>query len=789
MMQVGDGDELHEQLMPAGRVLKRFLFGRRLATEEAGHQLLPKILALPVFASDALSSNAYATEEILLVLIAAGTMPLGKSIPIAMAVATLMVIVVTSYRQTVSAYPKGGGSYIVTKENVGVTAGLVAAAALLTDYVLTVAVSVAAGAFAIGSLIGPLLEHKVAMALAFILLITVMNLRGVKESGTLFAIPTYAFIGCVLATLAYGSVRCIGGCPTAEIYRETARLGPTAFAATSGLSIFLILRAFSSGSTALTGVEAIADGVAAFRKPQAKNAAATLALLGVVSITMFLGITLLANKLHVRPLDTKIAHELTVKLGHTVEEKSVVAQIGDTIWNGGVGFILLQITTALVLILAANTAYQDFPRLSSILAGDRFMPRQFVNRGDRLVFSNGVILLAFFASLLVVFYKAELTRLIQLYVVGVFTSFTLSQTGMVLRWRRLKPPKWKGKATVNAIGAATTGIVLVVVASTKFTHGAWIVITAVPLIVMLFKAINRHYASVGGQLRDEVGLPRAAVGTRAIVVVPRVDQATMRALGYARTLRPMELRALHVASDGSDDVLRSEWVARGLSVPLDLDTESDDLVDGVRKRVHELRQSEDEFVTVVVPEALDPRRVRHFLRGRRELMLKAAMLFEPQVVVTDVPTLTEDGVESVQASGPIMPTHNVALVLVSGVHNATLRAIAYGNAIRPSELRAITFNTDDAQTQRIMRDWGETGVDVSLEVLDSPFREVTGPLVRLVRQIREGAPETVVTIIVPEFVVAKWYHQFLHNQTALAIKGAMLFEPGVVVTSVPYHLR
>ena len=775
--------------MPAGRVLKRLLFGRRLATEEAGHQLLPKILALPVFASDALSSNAYATEEILLVLILAGTSPLGKAIPIALAVAALLVIVVTSYRQTVQAYPKGGGSYIVTKENIGVTAGLVAAAALLTDYVLTVAVSVAAGAFAIGSLIAPLLNHKVAMALIFILFITVMNLRGVKESGTAFAIPTYAFIVCVLATLAYGAMRCIGGCPTSEIARETAHLGPAAFGPPIGLSVFLILRAFSSGSTALTGVEAIADGVAAFRKPQAKNAAATLALLGVVSITMFLGITLLANKLHVRPLDSKIAHTLTVKLGHEVEEKSVVAQIGDTIWNGGVGFILLQITTALVLILAANTAYQDFPRLSSILAGDRFMPRQFVNRGDRLVFSNGVIMLALFASLLVVVYQAELTRLIQLYVVGVFTSFTLSQTGMVLRWRRLRPPKWQRKATVNAIGAATTGVVLIVVASTKFTHGAWIVIAAVPLIVMLFKAINRHYQSVGTQLRDSVGLPRAAGGTRAIVVVPRVDEATMRALGYARALRPVELRALHVASDGSEDVVRSEWVARGLSVPIDVDAESDDLVDGVRKRVHELRQSEDEFVTVVVPEALDPRRVRHFLRGRRELMLKAAMLFEPRVVVTDVPTLTGDGDDSVASSGPIMPTHNVALVLVSGVHNATLRAIAYGSAIRPSELRAITFNTDDAQTQRIMRDWAEAGVDASLEVLDSPFREVTGPLVRLVRQIREGSPNTVVTIIVPEFVVAKWYHQFLHNQTALAIKGAMLFEPGVVVTSVPYHLH
>jgi amino acid transporter len=773
---------------PAGRVLKRLLFGRRLATEEAGHQLLPKILALPVFASDALSSNAYATEEILLVLIAAGTGSLGKSIPIAMAVATLMVIVITSYRQTVRAYPKGGGSYIVTKENVSVTAGLVAGAALLTDYVLTVAVSVAAGSFAIGSLIPSLLDHRVAMALIFIVFITVMNLRGVKESGTLFAVPTYAFIATVLATLAFGAVRCIGGCPESEIARQTAGLGSAAFPTLAGgLSLWLILRAFSSGSTALTGVEAIADGVAAFRKPQARNAAATLALLGVVSITMFLGITFLANRLQVRPLDAEIAEHLTELTGHTIEEKSVVAQIGDTVWSGGIGFIALQITTALVLILAANTAYQDFPRLSSILAGDRFMPRQFVNRGDRLVFSNGVILLALFASLLIVVYDAELTRLIQLYVVGVFTSFTLSQTGMVLRWRRLRPPGWKGKATVNAIGATTTGLVLIVVASTKFLHGAWIVIAAVPLIVLLFKAINRHYESVGRQLRVPEARPKAAIGSRAIVVVPRVDEAAMRALGYARALRPLELRALHVAADRSGDAVRAEWVARGLTVPLDVDDDTDDLVDGVRKRVREMRQSEDEFVTVILPEALDRSKARQFLRGRRELMLKAAMLFEPQVVVTDVPTLT-DGTGA-EASGPIMPTHNVAIVLVSGVHNATLRAIAYATAIRPSELRAITFNTDDAQTQRIMHDWAEAGVHVPLELIDSPYREVTSPLVKLVRQIRAGSPNTVVTIVVPEFVVAKWYHQFLHNQTALAIKASLLFEPGVVLTSVPYHLE
>ena len=770
----------------SGSAIKRALLGRRLATEEAGHQLLPKVLALPVFASDALSSNAYATEEILLVLITAGTGALTRSIPIAAAVATLMIIVITSYRQTVMAYPKGGGSYIVTKENIGVTPGLVAAGALLTDYILTVAVSVAAGAFAVASLVPGLLHHRVALALGFIAFVTIMNLRGVKESGTLFAVPTYAFIVSVLATLIVGAARClVSGCPEAEIAEATRGLGDQAFPVEHSLSLFVVLKAFSSGSTALTGVEAIADGVAAFRRPQARNAAKTLAVLGVVAISMFIGITIFANLTHVRPLDAESAHRLTELLGHPVEEKSVLAQIGEAVFGGGAGFIALQITTALVLILAANTAYQDFPRLSSILAKDRFMPRQFINRGDRLVFSNGVILLAVFASALVVIYDAEVTRLIQLYVIGVFTSFTLSQTGMVIRWRRMRPPGWKGKAAVNAVGAATTGLVLIVVATTKFLGGAWIVITAVPLIVVLFKAIHRHYRSVKGQLRVLEGRPRQSAGTRVIVLVPQVDEAAMRALGYARALRPLEVRALHVAENGTAETVRAAWAERRIGVLLEVVEADGDLADIVRERVRAVRQSDDEYVTLVLPERIHRKGLQHFLRTRRELMLKASLLFEPQVVVTDVTTVAEgEG-----RGGPIAPTRNVAIVLVSGVHNATLRALEYARSIRPTELRAVTFNIDDEETDKIMREWAGVSVDTPLEILDSPYREVTQPLVRLVRQIRAGSSDTVVTVILPEFVVSKWYHQFLHNQTALGIKGALLFEPGVVVTSVPYHLE
>jgi amino acid transporter len=771
-----------------GRTVKRLLFGRPLASEEAGHQLLPKVLALPVFASDALSSNAYATEEILLVLITAGTGVLTRSIPIAVAVATLMIIVITSYRQTVMAYPKGGGSYIVTKENVGVTPGLVAGGALLTDYVLTVAVSVAAGAFAVASLIPSLLNHRVALALGFIAFVTIMNLRGVKESGTLFAVPTYAFIASVLVTLVVGAARCFAsGCPQAEIYEATRGIDTDAFPLEHSLSLFVLLKAFASGSTALTGVEAIADGVQAFQRPQARNAAKTLAALGVVAITMFIGITILANATHVRPLHGEIAHHISEVLGREVEEKSVLAQIGEAVYGGGAGFIILQITTALVLVLAANTAYQDFPRLSSILAGDRFMPRQFINRGDRLVFSNGVILLALFASMLIVIYDAEVTRLIQLYVVGVFTSFTLSQTGMVLRWRRLRPPGWRQKATVNTIGAITTGVVLLVVASTKFFGGAWIVIVTVPLLVLLFKAINRHYRAVAEQLRVPESRPREAIGTRAIVLIAEVDEAARRALGYARALRPLEVRALHVARDGSAEAVRSAWAERQIGVPLDIVEDENDLADAVRSRIHEIRQRDDEYITVVLPEKMHRRGLRQFITTRKELMLKAAMLFEPQVVVTDVTTVAE-GQRSADL-GPIAPTRNIAIVLVSAVHNATLRALSYAHAINPTEIRAVTFNVDDAETQKIMRDWATAEVTVPLEILDSPYREVARPLVRLVHQIRSASSDTVVTVIVPEFVVSKWYHQFLHNQTALGIKGSLIFEPGVVVTSVPFHLR
>jgi len=755
-------------------ILKRLLLGRPLASEEAQHQLLPKRLALPVFASDPLSSNAYATEEILLVLVAAGTSTFWLVTPLSIAIAAVVIIVITSYRQTIHAYPKGGGSYMVARENLGTNYGLVAAASLLTDYTLTVAVSIAAGVAAITSAAPALFDQRVPLALFFIGLVAVANLRGVKESGTLFAIPTYLFVLSVWVLIATGIIECLNSCPRAAT--STLDIEPQ-----TGLAIFLVLRAFSSGATALTGIEAIADGVAAFKRPQAHNAAKTLTVMGFFTLTMFLGLSFLARATQVVPLEAEIALE------HGLEPKTVIAQIAETVFGGGFFFFLIQTMTAGILILAANTAYADFPRLSSILSRDRFLPRQFMNRGDRLVFSNGVIVLSVLAGALVVLFDANVNRLIQLYVVGVFTTFTLSQAGMVRRWMNLRPDGWRPKAIVNGVGATTTGIVLIVVASTKFLHGAWIVILAVPIIVFWLRSINSHYRSVAAQLRRPEDRPFRAIGTRVLVLVPQVDEATMRALGYARALRPLEVSAVHVGRGDEARLIEKAWEERRLNVPLEvLDGGRGGLIDPIRQKIRTMSPSRDEFVTIVVPEVVGGSRWQQFIGRRRLQLLKAALLFERDVAVTDVTTPVEENTTPVR--GAVAPARTIGVVLVSAAHNATLRAIEYARALSPTELRAVIFNVEPEETARVLEDWAEVDVDIALEAEDSPFREVTRPLVRYCRRLRAQHPDTVVSVIIPEFVVGTWWHQFLHNQTALSIKAALLFEEGVVVTSVPYHL-
>ncbi len=765
-------EELQLPRRVGGGPLKRLFVGRAIASDKAEHQLLPKFLALPVFSSDPLSSNAYATEEMMLVLVAAGAGALTLRMPIALAIALLLAIVVTSYRQTVRAYPTGGGSYIVARENLGTIPGLTAAAAILTDYVLTVAVSITAGTTAIAS-VAPetLVPMRVPIAIGLVALVTLANLRGVKEAGSLFAIPTYGFVLMIAITLVTGFVRCMGGCPLAETADLPLEVEHT-------LSLFLIARAFSSGATALTGVEAIADGVPAFRRPQARNAATTLAVMGAMSITMFLGITALSVLLHVR-ITEDIVHELPV-----------LAQIGDTVFGGGFMFLLLQVFTAGILILAANTAFQDFPRLASILARDRFMPSQFRNRGDRLVFSNGVVVLAGLAAMLIWAFDANLTRLIQLYVVGVFTAFTLSQAGMVRRWIRTKEGSWQRSAVINGIGAATTGVVLVVVTITKFAKGAWIVIVAMPFIVLFFWAVHRHYEHVARALQARRLTGRDAASGTMLLLVPDLGLATRDAVAYLRAVRPTSFNALYVGPADAFEGVAAEWsvVAPRMGDLESLRGADRHLVRSVRRFVRSMpRHERDRFLTVVIPELLPRNTFWQFLRHREAFLLKTALLFEPRVVVTDVPLVPSEARPAWLGDRPLEPERTVVLVPVSAVHDPTVRAVIYGKSLHPTAIEAIFMVTDPDEVEGVVDEWHERQLDVPLVLVEAPFRDFGPPLLEEIRA-HTSRGDTVVTVVLPELVPRHWWENLLHNQTALFFKRVLLFEPGVVVTSVPFHL-
>jgi len=760
-----------------GGLLKRILVGRPMASHQIEHTLLPKVLALPVFSSDALSSVAYATEEILRVMLGATAAALAyrNVMPIAIAIATLMLIVVVSYRQTVRAYPNGGGAYIVSKENLGTLPGLVAAGALLIDYVLTVSVSVVAGVFALTSAATELLSFRIELAIGFVLLITLANLRGVRESGTLFAFPTYAFIVSIITMIGVGLFRCIGGCLSAE------PIAPAELARVAGpIGLFVILRAFSSGSTALTGVEAISNGVPAFRRPQSKNAADTLALMGTIAITMFLGISFLASRMHVTVSD----------------ERSVVAQIAHAVFGGGLFFYIVQIFTTAILVLAANTSYQDFPRLSAILARDRFLPRQFANRGDRLVFSNGVVVLTALACLLIVVFDADLTRLIQLYVVGVFTSFTLSQTGMVRHWLKEKRKGpiagrgWRRSILINGVGATATAVVLCVVTYTKFTHGAWIVIAAMPFIVMMFLSIHRHYEAVLQELRR--GRVRAGeVGVNHLVLLVRdLDVATAEALGAIRSIRPTEWRVVYPSNVGISAELRDRWRDFSMGAP-DLEplaVPDGDLLAAVRRYVRRVDRRPNDFVNVFVPEVVREGLAAYLIRRRALVRLKAGLLREPNIVVTDVPVFVEDGRLAGVDGRPLIPTRTVALVFVAGVHDGTIRALNYAASLEASETRAVYFDLDPEASQRMQEEWGVRGCQIPLDIVEAPFRDLTGPILDEVRRYT-SRPDTLVIVVLPEVVVRKWRHWPLHNQAALFVKRLLLYEPRVILSSAPFALE
>lgn len=663
--------------------IKRLLVGRALRTEEAAHERLTKKTALAVFSSDALSSTAYATEEILLVLAVAAAATSGASfhyvVPVSIGIAVLLGIVATSYRQTIHAYPSGGGAYIVAKENLGTTPGLIAGASLLVDYVLTVSVSIAAGVAAITSAAQDtryawLNDHKVLLCLIFIAFIATANLRGVRESGALFATPTYVFLVSFLFMIGFGFFHYFtyGGAaplPTAEELKtaEGYKLQP--------LTLFLLLGAFSNGCAALTGIEAISNGVQAFKKPEARNAATTLVWMALLLTTMFLGTSVMAYLYHVHPKASE----------------TVISQFARIMFTGSFGwfYYVVQAATAAILVLAANTAFADFPRLSSLLARDRFLPRQFANRGDRLVFSNGIIILAIFSGLLVIGFGGDTSRLIPLYAVGVFLSFTLSQSGMVVHWLRERTKlskqnqavaavapnengsealadielaneeihrsyfvtdevtasaNWKKSLVINALGAVATFVVLCVFIATKFIHGAWIVVVVIPLLVLLFKAIHKHYVMVAKQLSTN-----------------------------------------------------------GLS--------------------------------------------------------------------------------------PLRPIKHTVIVPISGIHRGVVGALQYARSIASDRVQAVYVDFEEEATASLKDKWERWGAGIQLVVLPSPYRELTRPLVRHISRLAKENGNDIITVVLPEFIPAKWWQHILHNQSSLLLKGSLLFKRGVIVTSVPYHLE
>jgi amino acid transporter len=610
---------------------KRLLIGKPIATEHQHHERLNKLTALAVFSSDALSSVAYASEAILAVLILGGAAALGWGLPIAGGIAFLLLVVAASYRQTIMAYPTGGGAYIVSRENLGPLPGLVSAAALLIDYVLTVAVSISAGVAAITSLAGNwgapwLAQYAIEIALFCILLVGLANLRGVKESGAVFAVPTYVFIISILSMIAWGVMGVLLGSaqPVAQPVEPELHAG-------EAIGLWLVLRAFAAGCTALTGVEAISDGIPAFKRPEAKNAATTLSWMVGILATTFLGITWLADRL------TAIPNELT--------HETVVSQIARSVFGVGPVYTVIQVATALILVLAANTAYADFPRLASLLANDRYLPRQFSSRGDRLVFSNGILVLSLFAAGLVVLFQANEIAMLPLYAIGVFLSFTLSQSGMVIRHLRRREPGWRYGISINGVGAALTAVVLVVLSITKFTHGAWAVLVLIPVLMLIFSRIHGHYVRVAEQL------------------------------SLTTATRPQPVRRL------------------------------------------------------------------------------------------------------------------TAVVLVSGLHKGTLPALELARSLAPDNVTAVTVNLDADHIEKIQARWCDWGCDVPLVVLDSPYRSLLTPLLRYIDEVDSRYSDDELLIILPEFVPAHWWEAFLHNQTGLILRTALMFQKGKTVISVPYKLE
>ena len=750
--------------------MANLVFGRKLRTDQEMHERLDNPTALAVFASDALSSVAYATEEMLRVMLpVVGAVAFSAVLPLSLGIVLLLVALVFSYRQTIKAYPSAGGAYIVTRDNFGILPAQVAGVALLTDYILTVAVSVSAGVAAMYSAFPGVYPFRVAIAVVLIWVIAIMNLRGVKESGRLFAVPTYLFVVSILGLVAVGLARAAAGdlTPVASSHAVTG-------AGISGsLTIFLLLHAFAGGSTAMTGVEAISNGVPAFRPIEWKNARRVLAWLGVLLGVMFLGISFLAWKLE--PVPT--------------EKKTVISQIAHAILGSGpvgsVLFFVVQAATVLILVLAANTSFADFPRLASFHAHDHFLPTPLTRRGRRLVFSNGIVVLAALATLLVIAFGADVTKLIPLYAIGVFTSFTLSQGGMAKRHLRLREPGWKRGLWVNGIGAGASFVVLIVISVTKFVHGAWIIMLVVPITVAVLVRVNRHYTHVAERLdHDDPDLPvlRARTKLRAMVLVSRVDDGLDRAMRYVALLDTEPeagVRAVHVGAP--DASLGAEFWARYGST-LEFVSGGRGLVRSARALVKTERAGRpDEVLAVVVPETIEESRFWHVLRHSAALRLKAGLLFEPGALVVNVPTVPVD--VSLRTR---RPRRHVALVPVDTLHAAARETLRLANRLGADQVRAVHIAETVEDAEALQRDWGEAAIPVPLDIVASPYRELGTPLLDEVRALKgEGAD--LVTVVINE-LVPKWWHHGLHNHRALQMKATLLFEPGVAVVSVPHHL-
>jgi amino acid transporter len=600
----------------AAMLLKRWLVGDPLKSTQARHERLSKTLALAIFSSNAISSVAYATEEILLVLILAGTAAVAWSIPVSLAILFLIVILTISYRQIIYEYPEGGGAYIVARNNLGELPALTAAGALMIDYVLTVAVSVAAGIAALTSAVPSLFPHRVALGLAAIIFIIVMNLRGVRESGKFFAVPTYFAIGALGVMVAIGTIQALLGQPVSAL--------PEHNTAVEDLTLFLILRSFAAGCSAVTGMEVISNGVKAFRRPESKNASTTMIQMSLVLAALFMGITFMASHYGILPKT----------------DETIISQLARLTFGTGALYYALQIGTMLLLVLAANSAFAGFPHLASILARDGYMPRQMATFGDRLVFSNGIVILGILACFLLVLFHGDTHALIPLYAVGVFISFTLSQTGMVRRWLTKKGPHWRKSLIVNGAGAVTTGIATIILASTKFTQGAWIVFLLIFILVLMFRSIRSHYKAVTEQIaltRDH----RPPLPRRNIVVIPinGVNQAVIRAVDYARS-RPGEVQAVMVDVDAESTArIQIQWAQWGCGVRLSvLPCPYRSVLSSFLDYVEELLKKEpDTWVTVVIPEVLPAHWWQGILHNQRALLLKTALLFKERVILTDVP--------------------------------------------------------------------------------------------------------------------------------------------------------